>query len=319
MIVNNSSYPKPRWLPGQHFETIIPSLFRKVKVSPTTKERISTQDNDFLDIDWYKVGSKQLVIVSHGLEGSSESQYALGVARYFSAKGIDVACWNYRGCSGEINRQPRFYHSGATDDLKVVIEHGIQKGYTSIALMGFSLGGNLTLKFLGEASGAFPQIKTAVVFSVPLHLSAGCDEISKPKNILYANRFLKRLKKKVKEKHKLMPKDLPLNGVDKVRNLRDFDNMFTGPLHGFIDAEDYYQKSSALYFMDQIATPTLVVNALNDPFLPKECYPIEQLREHPYVYFEAPDHGGHVGFRPASNDGSYWSERRAFDFIKGWL
>lgn len=319
MVVTNSSYKRPKWLYGEHLETIIPSLLRKVKITPPDQERIETPDNDFLDLDWYKVGSAQLVIVSHGLEGSSESQYALGIASYFTGKGIDVLCWNYRGCSGEINRQLRFYHSGATDDLEVVIKHALEAGYEKLALVGFSLGGNITLKFLGEKPGKYNQIKTATVFSVPIQLSNGCDEISRPKNKIYTNRFLRKLKSKVREKHRLMPEKLPLNGIDSISNLRDFDNIFTGPMHGFKDAEDYYEKSSSIYFLDNIITPTLIVNALNDPFLSQSCYPFEQLREHKYVYFEAPDHGGHVGFRPAAKDGSYWSERRAYKFIKEWL
>ena len=319
MLITNSSYKPPKWLFGEHLETIIPSLLRKVNITPTATERIETPDDDFLDLDWYTVGSESIAIVSHGLEGSSQSQYALGIAHYFTNKEIDVLCWNYRGCSGEMNRQPRFYHSGATDDLEVVVKHTIGMGYKNIALVGFSLGGNVTLKFLGEQPGKYEQVKTAAVFSVPLHLSNGCDEISRPKNKIYSNRFLRKLKAKVREKHMLMPHAFPLNGVDKINNLREFDNVFTGPLHGFKDAEDYYEKSSSLYFLDSIVIPTLIVNALNDPFLSPTCYPMEQLRNHASVYFEAPDHGGHVGFRPAAKDGSYWSERRAYEFIGKWI
>lgn len=319
MIIANSSYTKPKWLFGEHLETIIPALFRKVDATPSSKERIDTPDNDFLDLDWYKVDSEQLVIVSHGLEGSSQSQYAVGLANYFNSKGLDALCWNYRGCSGTINNQPRFYHSGATDDLQTVVKHAIDVGYSTIVLVGFSLGGNLTLKFLGEAPNRYPQIKAAANFSVPLHLSSGCDEISLPKNKLYANRFLRKLKSKVKAKHNKMPDIFPLNGIQQVNNLRHFDNLITGPLHGFKDAEDYYEKSSAINFLKHISIPTLLVNALNDPFLPQTCYPFEELKNHPYVYFETPKNGGHVGFRPANNDGSYWSERRAYEFISDWI
>lgn len=319
MLVANSSYQKPKWLSGEHLETIIPSLFRKVDITPPDKERINTPDDDFLDLDWYKVGSDKLVIVSHGLEGSSQSQYALGIAKYFNTKGIDVLCWNYRGCSGTINNLSIFYHSGATYDLETIVNHTIHTGYSSVALVGFSLGGNLTLKFLGEAPNKFSQIKAAATFSVPIDLSTGCDEISLPKNKIYANRFLRKLKAKVKAKHVKMPDQLPLNGVLKIDNLREFDNVITGPLHGFKNAEDYYSKSSALGYLEHIRIPTLLVNALNDPFLPRECYPYDLLKEHPYVHFETPENGGHVGFRPADNTGSYWSERRAYEFIAEWI
>jgi uncharacterized protein len=315
MLVANSTYKKPSFLVGEHIETIIPSIFRKVKVSPTQNERIRTHDDDFLDLDWYCAGSKQLVIVSHGLEGSSKSQYAVGVANYFNKNNIDVLAWNYRGCSEEINVTTKFYHSGATYDLETVISHTLNKGYSKIALIGFSLGGNLTLKYLGEEREKHKEITAAVVFSVPVDLGAGCDEISRPKNIMYTNRFLRRLKRKLRAKHNLMGDKFPLNGLNKIKDLRKFDEIFTGPLHGFKNAEDYYAQSSSLFYIDNITTPTLIVNALNDPFLPDACYPIEKLREHKHIWFETPANGGHVGFMPAAKDGSYWSDRRALEFI----
>lgn len=315
MIVAKSSYKRSKFIYGEHIETIIPSLFRKVSLTPTEKERISTPDNDFLDLDWHRVGSKKLVIVSHGLEGSSKSQYIVGLASYFNKNNIDALAWNYRGCSGEMNLTTKFYHSGATYDLETVITHTIQKGYSKITLVGFSLGGNLTLKYIGEEPNKHKEIISAVTFSVPLDLSAGADEISKKKNIMYSNRFLRRLKRKLKEKNKLLGDKFPLNGVSNIKDLRTFDDIYTGPLHGFKNAEDYYFKSSSLFYLDQINIPTLIVNAINDPFLPSTCYPTELLKDHKFIWFETPSHGGHVGFMPAAKDGSYWSERRAFGFI----
>jgi len=319
MLVSNSSFNNPKWFSGEHIETIIPSIFRVVNQNPTKKERISTPDKDFLDLDWHLVGSDKLVIVSHGLEGSSKSEYALGIAKYFNKNNIDALCWNYRGCSEEMNLTPTFYHSGATYDLDTIVKHTITKGYSSIILIGFSLGGNLTLKFLGENPQKYPQIKSAVTFSVPLDLSTGCDEISKLKNKHYAFRFLRKLKKKVRAKHKIMGDNFPLNGVDSISTIKDFDNAFTGPLHGFKDADEYYEKSSSIHYLNSINTPTLIINALNDPFLPKTCYPTSHLKDHESIWFETPKHGGHVGFGPAAKDGSYWSERRSFEFIKEFL
>jgi len=319
MIVTHSSYKKSKFISGPHLETIIPSLFRKVSSSPIEKERISTPDNDFLDLDWHLVGSKTLVIICHGLEGSSRSQYVTGMAKYFNKNNIDALGWNYRGCSGQINLTNKFYHSGATYDLETVIVHSIAKGYTQIVLIGFSLGGNLILKYLGEERNKHPEIKAATVFSVPMDLSAGSDEISKPKNKIYANRFLRRLKRKLRTKHKLLEDKFPLNGINTIKDLRTFDNIYTGPLHGFKNASDYYAKSSALFFIDDITTPTLVVNAINDPFLPNECYPTNQLKNHKHIWFETPVHGGHVGFMPSTKDGSYWSERRAYEFTSNHL
>ncbi len=319
MLVAKSTYKKSKFISGEHIETIIPSLFRKVRCSPTEKERIPTPDNDFLDLDWHRVGSDTLVIACHGLEGSSESQYVVGVANYFNKKNIDALTWNYRGCSSEMNLTTKFYHSGATYDLDTVITHTIKKGYSKIALVGFSLGGNLTLKYLGETRKKHKEIIAAVTFSVPLDLSAGSDEISKPKNKMYANRFLRRLKRKLRAKHDIFGDEFPLNGVATIKNLRTFDTIYTGPLHGFKNAEDYYAKSSSLFFIDGINIPTLIVNAINDPFLPIECYPTNKLKEHKHIWFETPAHGGHVGFMPAAKDGSYWSDRRAFEFLKDYF
>ncbi len=319
MLVAKSSYKKPKLFSGEHIETIFPSLFRKVKHTPTKKERITTPDNDFLDLDWFLVKSKTLVITCHGLEGSSKSQYVVGMANYFNTKEIDVLCWCYRGCSSDINLTNKFYHSGATYDLETVILHALTKNYNKIVLAGFSLGGNLTLKYLGETRKKHKEIAAAVVFSTPLDLSAGADEITKFKNKIYANRFLRRLKRKLRTKHKLLGKKFSLNGLATIKDLRSFDTVYTGPLHGFKDADDYYAKASALFYLDNIKIPTLIVNALNDPFLPKTCYPTKKLKSHTSIWLETPAHGGHIGFMPAAKDGSYWSERRAFEFIKEYI
>lgn len=319
MIVANSSYKRPKIISGEHLETIIPSLFRKVDWAPTQKERILTPDDDFLDLDWHQVGSKTLVIICHGLEGSSKSQYVAGIARYFNTNEIDALGWNYRGCSDEMNLTTKFYHSGATYDLETVISFSIAKSYSQIVLAGFSLGGNLILKYLGETRKKHQEIKAATVFSVPLDLSAGSDEISKPKNKIYANRFLRRLKRKLRRKHKLFGEKFPLNGESKIKNLRVFDDIYTGPLHGFESAADYYEKSSSLFYIDDITIPTLIVNAINDPFLPIECYPTNKLKDHKHIWFESPMHGGHVGFMSSAEDGSYWSERRALEFVKPYI
>ena len=319
MLVAKSTYKKSAFFSGEHIETMIPSIFRKVKLTPTAKERIKTPDNDFLDLDWHKVNSNHLVIISHGLEGSSESQYIVGTARYFNQQGIDALGWNFRGCSGEMNDTTTFYHSGATYDLETVITHALTKGYSKISLVGFSLGGNLTLKYLGEPRAKHKEIFSAAVFSVPLDLDSSSDEIAKPKNKLYTYRFIKRLKKKIITKHQIMGDQFPLNDVENIKDVRTFDAVFTGPLHGFKSAEDYYEKCSSLFYLEGINTPTLIVNALNDPFLPKSCYPTEKVKDHKHIWFETPEHGGHVGFMPAAKDGSYWSERRAYEFINSNL
>ena len=294
-------------------ETILPALFRRVRFTTMERERIDTPDGDFLDLDWARQNSNKLIIISHGLEGNSGKPYVRGMARAFYSVGYDILAWNYRGCSGEVNRKLRFYHSGATDDLAWVISQ-VAHHYEAVYLIGFSLGGNLTLKYLGEGNDLPTALKGAVAISVPLDLHSSCQQISQPGNRVYANRFLRNLKKKVRQKARLMP-ELPTNGLEKIANLIDFDNRYTAPIHGFNDAIDYYTQCSAIHYLNNITIPTLILNAQNDPFLSDKCYPVDMLADHRHVRLEAPDFGGHVGFSQFNNNGLFWSEQRAVDFI----
>lgn len=305
-------YSAPFFLFNAHLETIFPALFRRVSVS-YRRERIVTPDDDFLDLDWLKQGSKKLVIIQHGMEGNSMRAYIKGMAKAFFDNGFDSLAWNYRGCSGEMNTSLRFYHSGATDDLRHVIDFAAQESYEEIFLIGFSLGGNLTLKYLGEPP-VNPKVKKAVVFSVPLHLESSSRQLSIPANRIYAWRFLSSLKKKVIQKSKLRS-GLDLTRLRNIRSIFDFDDAYTAPLHGFLNALDYYNQCSAINFLPVIGIPALIINTRNDPFLTEECFPSELLKEHPYVKLEIHNKGGHVGFTRFDKNGVYWSEQRALDWI----
>jgi len=308
-------YQVPSFLINGHFETIYPALLRKVPGVDYQRERISTPDHDFLDLDWLKQKSNKLVIISHGLEGNSHRAYVKGMAKVFHQNGYDVLAWNYRGCSEEMNRQLRFYHSGATDDLDLVVSHAVKEGYKSIYLIGFSLGGNLTLKYLGEKGEALHSaIKRIAVFSVPLNLLTSCAKISNSGYGIYSRRFMKSLKAKVMDKASRLPA-LKTDGLSNVKSLIEFDNLITAPLHGFENAVDYYTKCSSIYFLQNIHRPTLIVNALNDPFLSEDCYP-STFNNHPYLTLEYPKRGGHVGFSLFNKNGLYWSELRALQFIQ---
>lgn len=308
------NYKPPFFLFHAHLETIFPSLFRSVKLSSYQRERINTPDRDFLDLDWLKQDSKKLVIISHGLEGDTTRAYIKGMAKAFFEKGYNVLAWNYRGCSGEINKALRFYHSGATDDLATVVDYASNKSYAEINLIGFSLGGNLILKYLGEERIRPENLKKAVTFSVPLDLHASCIKISQPSNWVYSRRFLRSLRKKVVAKSKIM-QNLDASGLKKARTLHEFDDIFTGPIHGFKNAIDYYTQSSSIKVVANIKIPTLIVNAKNDPFLSPECYPEDLLKDHSFVTFESPERGGHVGFAQFTKNGLYWSEERALEFL----
>lgn len=312
-----STYKSPTYFWGTHMETILPSLFRKVKdVDNYQWERINTPDGDFLDLAWIKKGSKKLIILSHGLEGDANRHYIRGMAKIFSNHGIDTLAWNYRGCGAEMNKLPRFYHGGASDDLGTVIDHAIYLGYEHIFLCGFSMGGNISLKYAGEKADAIaPQIKKVVAFSVPLNLHTSCVKLSKGFNNVYSYRFLKTLKKKVVLKEGFMPGTFNLSPLSKIGNLISFDDQYTAPLHGFKDAVHYYESCGAIRFIENIKVETLLVNALNDPFLSKECFPYELLENHPFVHFETPSRGGHVGFSANGHPQGYiWSEQRALSF-----
>jgi predicted alpha/beta-fold hydrolase len=210
-----------------------------------------------------------------------------------------------------MNRQLRFYHSGATDDLDVVVHYALTKGYKEINLVGFSLGGNLTLKYLGERK-VIPAIKGVVAFSVPMDLYRSCLKIAERSNFIYSRRFLKSLKEKIVRKSHLM-KGLDINGIEKIKNLYEFDDQYTAPLHGFQNAMHYYESCSSIRFVDNISIPTLIISAKNDPFLSPECYP--DLSGHSHAVFESPTRGGHVGFSQFSKNGLYWSEERAVKFL----
>src|SRR5258707_6034600 len=263
-------YLPPWFLFNAHLETIYPSLFRKVNLE-YQRERITLPDGDFLDLDWLRRGIQKVVIISHGLEGNSHRAYMKGMAKAFYDQGFDVLTWNYRGCSGEVNKTLRFYHSGATDDLSTVIDHAISNGYENLFLIGLRLGGNLTLKYAGERK-LNVRIKGVATFSVPLNLHTSCLQISKSSNWIYSRRFLRLLKDKVRAKAKVMH-GLETDGMDKISTLMDFDDRYTAPLHGFKNAIEYYGQCSAIGFLEGIKVPTLIVNAKNDPFLSLEVLP----------------------------------------------
>lgn len=313
-LVLNSNYNRPKWLLNSHFETIYPALFRKVDFENPQKEQIKTSDGDFLELDWYKQKSDKLLIISHGLEGNSERAYMLGMAKAFFQNHFDVLSWNFRGCGEQMNNQVIFYHSGATYDLDEVVQHAA-KDYDEIYLVGFSLGGNLTLKYLGEKKNTIPKIKKAVTISVPLHLGSSSEKISSGGNILYSKRFLKTLKEKVIRKSEAHPGKISLQALSTIKTLADFDDCFTGPLHGFADAQEYYEANSSIFFLEHIKVPTLILNALNDPFLSENCFPKKLADQLDLVYFEYPKYGGHVGFSPAYSNQSFYSEQRAIEFI----
>ena len=322
MPLVDSNYSAPNWLKNPHIHTIFTSKMRKPPRPAYQRERIETPDDDFLDLDWSKVGSRKLVIILHGLEGGADSNYIMGMASYMNELGLDVLALNFRSCSGEMNRQLRVYHSGETTDTDFVLSYVEQNHtYEDIFLVGFSLGGNVCLKFLGEQAEKGPsRVRAAVAVSVPVDLGSASHQLDygPSLNKVYVLRFILSLNKKLKIKKQQfpdriqIPKPLP-------KTLFGFDDTFTGPLHGFSGAEDYYTRSSSKPYLAKIQVPTLLINALDDPFLSDQCYPADIAENHPYLFLEMPAKGGHVGFNPGGRRGFFWSEKRVGEFLKEYL
>ena len=298
---------------NRHINTIYSSLFRKTKSLSFKRKRIETLDDDFLDIDFIENGSKKIVILCHGLEGSSDSKYIQATAKLLSLNGYSVAAMNYRFCSGEINRQLVTYHSGKTDDLHVVIKY-LLPNYDSVYLVGFSLGGNLILKYNGDGLFSLsPKIKANVAISVPVDLKGSSISLKRCENVLYRWRFIRTLSKKMYLKHQQFPNELDVAPLKKVKTLTDFDDFFTSKINDFKDAEDYYLKASSKQFIPNITKPTLLINALDDPFLSESCFPISEAEENAKFYLMTPSNGGHVGF--ISKGDFYWSEYQILNFL----
>ncbi len=315
MPLLESTYRAPRGFGNGHVQTIYPALFRRVPVITRQRERITTPDGDFLDLDWHASNATRLAVLSHGLEGDSSNTYIQGMAHALARAGWDILAWNFRGCSGEPNRILRSYHSGATEDLAAVIAR-VPPRYTRLALVGFSLGGNMTLKYLGEPAPD-PRVCGAVAFSVPCDLASSACQLESLFNRIYMRRFLRSLRGKVREKMARFPGRLSDAGLDTMRTFREFDGAYTAPMNGFASAEDYWTRASCQPALPRIAVPTLLVNALDDPFLPPACFPVEEARASASFHLETPRRGGHVGFVSFNPQNEYWSERRAVEFLGG--
>ena len=301
---------------NKHFNTIYSSLFRKTLPVNFKRKRIETPDDDFLDIDFIENESKKIVVLCHGLEGSSDSKYIQATAKLLSINGYAIAAMNYRFCSGEINRQLTTYHSGKTDDLNTVINY-LLPNYDKIYLVGFSLGGNLILKYNGD--GIFdlsPKIKASVAISVPVDLKGSSTALKRHENFLYTQRFLITLSKKMRLKYQQFPEDLDISFLKKVKTLTDFDDYFTSKINGFKDADDYYLKASSKQFIPNISKPTLLINAIDDPFLSKSCFPISEAQNNTNFNLMTPKYGGHVGF--ISSGEFYWSEYEILNFLDSY-
>jgi uncharacterized protein len=314
MPILASRFHPPAFLHNGHLQTILPMLLRRRFSIVFERERLELEDGDFLDLDWARIGGDKLAILSHGLEGCSDDSYNRGMAIALHTAGWDALAWNLRGCGKEMNRLPRLYHSGETSDLGAVVRFAAAK-YSRIALIGFSLGGNLTLKYLGEAS-PHASVIGAVAISAPIDLAASAQALDhRWSNRIYLRRFIKSLVAKVETKALRFPDQVDARWSRTIRTFQEFDDRYTAPMHGFRDAADYWKKSSARQYLDRITIPTLLLNAHNDPFLAPGCFPFAEAEQNSCLFFEAPESGGHMGFVDLACGRDPWFERRVVEFL----
>lgn len=317
-------YRAPAWLPGGHAQTIYPLLIKPV-ARPYRRERWETPDKDFIDLDWNDAtgpvptnDQTPLVVLFHGLEGSSNSHYARALMNALAAVGWSGAVVHFRGCSGEPNRLPRAYHSGDSEEIDWILRR-FRHQYPNRALYaaGVSLGGNALLKWLGEReSSAASVIDAAAAISAPLDLTACGHHLGRGFNRVYAEHFLRSLKPASVAKLKRFPGLFDQRRLDLARSLYEFDDVVTAPLHGFAGVDDYWRRASSKPWLPAIRVPTLVLNALNDPFLPSHALPrMNQVSS--AVKLENPREGGHVGFVTGSIPGKLdWLPQRLLHFFQ---
>jgi len=309
------------WAPGPHAQTLGARLLRPSEGPFVERERLETPDGDFLDLDWAADPGPEapIALVLHGLEGSTQRRYMRNVAGELLRGGVRPVGLNFRGCSGEPNRAPHFYHSGKTDDPALVITM-LRERYPTrrIGALGFSLGGNVLLKLLGERSdGGRGFIDAAVAISVPYDLAAGCTLLERSMmGHFYAAYFLRSLQGKVRLKDGKLRDLVDLEATAAATTIREFDDRVTAPLHGFDGAASYYEDSSSIRYLDGVAVPTLLLHAEDDPFLPPDCVPSRQAEGNPWLHLELQRLGGHVGFLGGTpRTPTFWAEEEGARFL----
>lgn len=316
MIVSSEFHP-PAWLRNPHLQTLWPVFLRRRPRLRLRRERMELPDGDFLDLDWTTGHTESpVVLVLHGLEGSVRSHYAAAIMRALSGAGYEAVLMHFRGCSGEPNRLARAYDAGETGDMAQVVEtiRARHPGRVVVAI-GYSLGGNALLKWLGE-TGADNPLAAAVAVSVPFRLADGARRVNQGLSRLYQWHLMGKMKAAVRRKQRLRGLNLELGNLRRLRSFTDFDAAVTAPLGGYGGAADYYARASSRAYLKGIARPTLIIHALDDPFMYPETVPTEDELS-PTVRLELSPHGGHVGFvaEPFRLRGPWWLERR----ILAWL
>jgi predicted alpha/beta-fold hydrolase len=318
--VEAPDYHPPWWCRGPHLQTVWGPLFRHLPPLPLRRERLLTPDGDFLHLDWLEPGvlPGPLVVLLHGLEGSSRSHYITGLFHEAARLGLRAVVMHFRSCSGELNRAPRLYHSGETSDFEWVLGQLMRREPAMrIGLAGVSLGANVMLKWLGERGDAAPDaVMAAVAISTPFDL-AGCAGVLDVglRRMLYTRQFLKTMRAKVAAKAVVYEGNLDVRAACRARTFAEYDRLVTAKIFGFADERDYWARASSGPYLPKIRRPALLINALNDPFIPAAALPAAAIAQSPWLEAAFPAEGGHAGFLEGPRGRRSWAERRALAFL----
>jgi predicted alpha/beta-fold hydrolase len=319
-MIAASAFRPAWWLPGPHLQTLYPSLLRRRRHPDLKRERLELPDGDFIDLDWTQNDGRALVLVLHGLEGSLESHYTGAILAALVDAGHRAVLMYFRGCSGEPNRRARSYHSGDTADLRTVLAHlAVRPAPQPLAIIGYSLGGNVLLKALGEGTG-MDAVRTAVAVSVPFDLDRAAWRLGQGFSRIYQRYLLDRLRRSYRAKLFVHAMPVSPERLEALDTFRLFDDEVTAPLHGFRDVDDYYGRSSSRQYLRAITTPTLILHAADDPFIPEDAIPADgELGSG--VTLELSRRGGHVGFVAGGLPfrARYWLETRICAHLREYL
>ena len=330
-VITPSSYRPPMGFNNPHVQIFWSSLFRAVPLVDHRREMISTSDGDELQLDWVSrvqpgcplsspPGTPiRTLLILHGLESHARLRYISGTALAFLRNGWEVAALNFRDCGDTPNRLWQSYHSGVSQDVATVVAHLLRRRPDRrLGLIGYSLGGNVLLKYLGSEPDRIPaEVAAAVAISAPVDVASAVTQLSEPFNSFYNWRFLNRLRWKLRRRCERFPGMLDEGMIPHLRTFQDFDDVYTAPAHGFGSAREYWERASSLPHLERLRVPTLLINALDDPFLGPSCYPVEAAENNGNLHLETPRHGGHIGFIQFNSlNREYWHEVRAREFLE---
>lgn len=326
-LLEHSSYRPPTGLENPHLQIVLTSLARIAPRVIYTREQIPTPDGDHLELDWVTrlpepegppALDAPLLLIFHGLESHARLPYIAATAMAFLRAGWRVAALNFRDCGDTPNKLWQSYHSGVSQDAETAVRHVAQRYPAApLGLLGYSLGGNVMLRYLTAHAPEVPaQLRGAVAISVPVDVRSAVTQLTHPANSFYNWRFMQRLRWKLRRRCERFPGMMDSSIIPQLRTFRDFDELYTAPAHGFPNAEVYWREASSAPHLEELRTPTLLVNALDDPFLGPECYPRAAAQANPRFHVELPAHGSHVGFLTLGGpNGEYWHETRAREFL----